>query len=269
MPLTGNLVQTARYPTVALSAPLSGDHTAGAVPDAKDIFGGDAPAEPGPDYGTPGVWVAPEETTPHTPWRPDRLTHQAATAPRLTPERLGWVEAQYVARDQMMIAHGYSDASTALKEPQQPEVESAGAGNIVNRQQGLTSWESGLSGPLARGRNSYAQNNPGTVVYDGAGLRLGYDVLTWGEYHSPTKQAMEYQLRAVPRQTVTFPVDTPPVQDPMPFTSPFSGTQTALSPYGGRPRLFTPPNTSGMSDVAMATAPAPTSTFASDGEGWG
>lgn len=268
MPYTGNLVASARYPTVDLSTPLDGAHAAGAAPDDADMFGGSAPAGPGPDYGSPGIWVAPEQTAPGSGVHPDRAGHWADSAPALTPTRLGWVEGQYVARDQLLSSHSATDSGTEQSYPREAQFLSAGLGTIVNRQPGQHSWEPGLSGPLARGSNSYAQNNPSSEVYDGEGMRYGYDVLTWGEYRSPTKQAMEYNLRAVARQDVAFPVDTPALADPAPYSGFGTGTQTQRSPYGSWPRLFTPPNTSAISDATMATQQPPADNgFASDG--WG
>lgn len=267
MPYTGNLVRQSRYPTVELSSGLKMDHAAGAEPDDADMFGGSAPAQPGPDWGSPGLWVAPERDAPHTGVHPDPTGHWAPSAPALTPPRLGWVDAQYVARDQMIASHSARDASTDQSYPTEPQFLSRGLGAIVNRQQGQRSWEPGLSGPLARGSNSYAQNNPATEVYDGEGMRYGYDVLTWGEYTSPTVQAMQYNLRAVGREEVHFPVDTPEVKDPGPFSGFGTGTMTAQSPFGNWPRLFTPPGTSAMSDVSMASQGETDSPFASDG--WG
>jgi hypothetical protein len=265
MPLSGNLVNNARYPTVELSAPLDATHAAGAAPDDADIFGGSAPAGPGPDYGSPGMWVAPETGTPHTGVHPDAQTHWSTTAPVLTPPRLGWVDAAYVARDQMMKSHSARDSSTSVAIPHESQFLSAGQGNIVNRQQGQMSWEPGLSGPLARGSNSYAENNPSTVVYDGDGWRRGYDTLTWGQYRSPTKQMMEYTLRALGQQDVHFPVDTPALVGQGPGGGFGSGTQIAQSPYGSVPRLYTPPNTSAISDLTMAAQGLADSGFSSDG----
>lgn len=267
MPYTGNIMQEARYPTVAMSASLHTEHTAGSVPDDADLFGGSGPAGPGPDYGSPGLWVDPSTAAPQTTERPDAQTHHAATAPRLTPPRLGWVQAQQVARDQMMAAHSARDADTAASLPREDQFTFAGQRNLVNRQQGQRSWEAGLSGPLARGRNSYAQNNPSTPVYGGEGMRYGYDVLTWGEYRSPTVQRMRYTLRAVGREQVHFPVNTPPVQDPRPFTGFGSGTQRFSAGPFNRPRLFQPPAVTAISDVTMAESQAVAGDFASDG--WG
>ena len=268
MPYTGNLVQEARYPTVELSARLHPEHVAGAAPDDADMWGGSARPEPGPDYGSPGLWVAPETEAPQTPGRPDPQSHTSPTAPRLTPPRLGWVEAQQVARDQMMAAHSARDSGTDASLPREAQFTFTGQGNIVNRQMGQRSWEPGLSGPLARGRNSYAQNNPPTEVYGGEGMRYGYDVLTWGEYSSPTVQAMRYTLRAVGREEVHFPVDTPVIENARPGGNFGSGTQTARSPFGGLPRIFQPPAVTAMSDVTMAQEQTTgMSDFASDG--WG
>lgn len=268
MAYTGNLVQQARYPTVALSAGLKDDHAAGAEPDDADIFGGSAPAGPGPDYGSPGLWVGPTPETPGSGLPVDESSHWAHTAPALTPPRLGWVDAQYVSRDQMLKAHGARDAATVTSLPSENQFTFRGQANLVNRQEGQASWEPELSGPLARGSNSYAQNNPGTEVYGGAGMRRGYDTLTWGEYSSPFPQQMQYQLRAVGREEAYFPVDTPAVTDPVPGGGWGTGTQTQLSPYGSIPRLFSAPNTSAISDATMAEQDAPADGgFASDG--WG
>lgn len=267
MAYTGNLVSQARYPTVELSAPLHPEHTAGAVPDDADVFGGHAPAGPGPDYGSPGLWVGAEESAPHTPGRPDPQSHTSPTAPRLTPPRLGWVAAQGVARDQMMAAHSARDSGTDASLPREPQFTFTGQRNIVNRVQGLGPWEPGMSGPLARGRNGYDQNNPPTVVYDGAGMRLGYDTVTWGEYRSPTVQAMRYRLRAVGREEVHFPVDTPAIEGARPGRGWGTGIQTAVS-LPNKPRLFQAPGVSAMSDVTMAEDQADDGGgFASDG--WG
>ncbi|MBW5252047.1 hypothetical protein JGS39_24110 [Streptomyces sp. P01-B04] len=267
MVYSGNLVQQARYPTVALSVALSGDHAAGAEPDDADMFGGTAPAGPGPDYGSPGLWVAPETAAPASGMPMDPSSHWAYDAPALTPPRLGWVDAQYVARDQMLKSHGAVDASTVTSLPREPQFQFQGQGNIVNRQQGQTSWEPELSGPLARGPNSYAENNPSTEVYDGAGMRLGYDTLTWGEYSSPGPQQMQYQLRAVGAEEVNFPVDTPAIPNSAPYSGWGTGTQIQQSPYGSIPRLFAAPSTSAISDATMAEQQDAGGEFSSDG--WG
>lgn len=267
MPYTGNLVNNSRYPVVALSAPLHPEHTAGAVPDDADVFGGSAPAEPGPDYGSPGLWVDAGEASPDTPGRPDPQSHTAPTSPKLTPPRLGWVDAQQVARAQMMASHSARDSGTAASLPAEPQFTFSGQGNLINRQQGLGPWEPGLTGPLARGRNGYDQNNPSSIVYDGAGMRLGYDVFTWGEYKSPTVQRMRYMLRAVGREEVHFPRDTPAIENARPGGGWGTGTQTAAF-LPNRPRLFQPPGTNAMSDVVMAQDRADDGGgFASDG--WG
>lgn len=265
MTYTGNLIQSARFPTVELSAGLKSDHAAGAEPDDADVFGGSAPAGPGPDYGSPGLWVAPETQAPGSGMPLDASSHWTYDGPALTPPRLGWVDAGYVARDQMMKSHSARDASTARAIPTEPQFQFRGQGNIVNRQMGQASWEPGLSGPLARGSNSYDENNPPTEVYDGAGWRRGYDTLTWGEYTSPTVQQMRYQLRAVATETVHFPVDTPAVPNAVPGGGWGTGTQTQLSPYGSTPRLFAPPSQSAISDATMAQQSEPVSEFVSDG----
>jgi hypothetical protein len=267
MTYTGNLVQNARYPTVALSAGLLPDHQAGAEPDDADIFGGNGPAPAGPDWGSPGMWVAPETAAPQSGTRPDPSSHWAYSAPSLTPPSLGWVDAQYVARDQMMNSHSAVDAATASSLPTEAQFRFTGQGNIVNRQEGQVSWEPELSGPLARGNNSYSENNPSTEVYGGAGWRRGYDTLTWGEYSSPGPQQMQYQLRAVGAEEVSFPVDTPALQNPGPYSGWGTGTQVQQSPYGSTPRLFAAPSTSAISDATMAQQADPTGDFSSDG--WG
>lgn len=268
MPYTGNLMNQGRYPTMDLSTGLRSDHTAGAEPDDPDLWGGSAPAGPGPDYGQPGVWVAdPDPAAPHSGVPVETSSHWAESAPSLTPTRLGWVDAQYVSRDQMMAAHSHRDPGTDRAYPQEAQFTSAGLGTIVNRQLGQRSWEPELSGPLARGANSYAQNNPATEVYSGEGMRYGYDVMTWGEYRSPTKQISEYHLRALAREEVNFPVDGPAVDNPAPFTPFGTGTQTQLSPYGSRPRLFAAPGPNAMSEASMAAEAPADGGFASDG--WG
>jgi hypothetical protein len=267
MPYTGNIMNRGRYPTMDLSTGLRADHSAGAEPDDPDLWRGSAAAGPGPDYGSPGVWVDSGPDAPHTGERVESTSHWSDSHPGLTPTRLGWVDSQYVARDQMMAAHSHRDPGTERSYPREAQFTSAGLGTIVNRQQGQASWEPGLSGPLARGSNSYAQNNPASEVYGGEGMRLGYDVLTWGEYRSPTKQISEYHLRALAREEVAFPVDTPAVPDPAPYTPFGTGTMTQLLPYGSRPRLFAAPGPNAMSEASMAAAPPPAGEFASDG--WG
>lgn len=267
MAYTGNLAQTARYPTVNLSADIAPDHAADKVPDDADLWGGQNPAGPGPDYGSPGLWVGVQQDAPQAPWRPDPTGHTAPDPPRLDPVRLGWVASQQVAAREMMRTHSAHDADLRLSLPVERNFEFRGQGNAVIRQQGQHSWEPGLTGPLARGRNSYAQNNPPTEVYGGAGMRYGYDTLTWGAYKSPVPMQMQYHIRAVAGQTVQFPVDTPQVTPNM-RTSFSTGTQIARPVLHAIPRLYAPPSATSISDATMAGAPAPEpSGFASDG--WG
>lgn len=269
MPYTGNLAQTARYPSVDLAPRLDGAHAAGAVPDDHDIWGSQDPAGPGPDYGNPGMWVGGDDAGPQggTGWRPDPTAHEAPAPPRLDPPRAGWVANQQIAAREMMRTHSARDADLTLSLPVQTQFLFAGQRNEVDRQQGQHTWESGLTGPLARGRNGYAQNNPPTIVYDGAGMRYGYDTLTWGYYRTPLPMQMRYALRAVASQTVAFPVDTPATLQNS-RTSFSSGTQIAAPVNWARPRLYAPPSSTSISDATMAAAPAePSDTFATDG--WG
>lgn len=268
MPYTGNLVMSARYPTSNMSVGVSEEHRAGAAPDDADLFGGSAPAGPGPDYGSPGRWVDPELGAPQTAGlRYDPQSHVSRTAPRLTAPRLGWVEAQQVAQAQMLAAHSARDSATEASKPREQQFEFRGQRNLVNRQEGQRSWEPGLSGPLARGANSYAQNNPSTIVYDGEGMRYGYDVLTWGEYRTPVPFERRYRIRAVAREEVHFPVDTPVIDNARPGGNFGSGTQTTHKPWS-IPRLFAPPSAHAMSDVTMSTqGDATAGGFAADG--WG
>lgn len=252
MPYTGNLAQTARYPTVALSAPIHDDHAAGAAPDDADMWGGQAPAGPGPDWGSPGLWVDREQAPPQSGSRPDAQSHVSLTGPRMDANRLGWVMAQQAGQAQMLASHAVRDAGTDLSLPRESQFQFLGQRNAVDRQQGQRSWEPGLSGPLARGRNSYAQNNPPTEVYGGEGMRYGYDTLTWGEYRTPLPMAMKYGLRAVGMEQVHFPVDTPPVADPSMRSSFSSGTQTARNVLFNVPRMYAPPSSTSISDATMA-----------------
>lgn len=267
MPYTGNLAKTARYPTNDLSADIAPDHAAGKTPDAMDLWGAQDPAGPGPDYGSPGLWVGVQQDAPQSAWRPDPMRHTAPDPPRLDPARVGWVAAQQVAAREMLRTHSASDADTILSMPVQPSFDFAGQRNSITRQEGVTSWEPGLSGPLARGRNSYAQNNPPTEVYGGAGMRRGYDTITYGFYRTPLPMQMQYHLRAVAGQTVQFPVDTPQVSPNM-RTSFSTGTQTARPVLHSIPRLYAAPSSTSISDATMAAAPpVEAAGFASDG--WG
>jgi hypothetical protein len=267
VPYTGNLALTARFPSVNLSSDIAPDHAAGKVPDDNDLWGGQTPAGPGPDYGSPGLWVGVQQDAPQAPWRPDPMGHMAPDPPRLDPPRVGWVAAQQVAAREMMRTHGATDADLYLSLPRQPDFDFVGQANSVVRQEGLTSWEPGLSGPLARGRNSYAQNNPPTEVYGGAGMRLGYDTITYGFYRTPIPMQMQYHLRAVAGQRVQFPVDTPQVTPNM-RTSFSTGTQIARPVLHAIPRLYASPSATSISDATMAAAPAvDPGGFASDG--WG
>lgn len=269
MPYTGNLAQTARYPTVDLSSKLDQAHAAGAVPDDADMWGSQGPAEPGPDWGSPGMWVGGDDSGPTgTGWRPDPTSHSAPAPPRLDPPRAGWVAAQQIAAREMMRTHSQRDADLDLSNPGVPLFNFQGQRNEVDRQEGQRSWEPGLTGPLARGRNSYAQNNPSSIVYGGEGMRYGYDVLTWGFYRTPTPMQMQYHLRAVAGQTVQFPVDTPQVT-PNARASFSTGTQIAMPVNFTTPRTYVPPSSTSISDATMAAQPATVddTNFASDG--WG
>jgi hypothetical protein len=271
MPYTGNLAISARYPAVDLSADIEPAHAAGRAPDAADMWGGQNPAAPGPDYGRPGLWVGGDDTSaPQAPWRPDPTGHTAECPPRLDPPRAGWVEAQQVAAREMMRTHSADDAELYLSLPQERQFAFLGQTNTVTRQEGQRSWEPGLTGPLARGRNSYAQNNPATAVYGGEGMRYGYDTITYGYYRTPLPMMMRYRLRALATQSVQFPVDTPPVDNPSMRASFSSGIQIARPVLNAVPRLYAPPSSTSISDATMAAAPVEASdVFASDTDGTG
>lgn len=265
MPYTGALVKAARYPTTDVApGPVDPGHEAGKEEDNPNPFAG-GKAGPGPDWGSPGLWVAPETTAPQSGTRPATGGHWAGDTPGLIQPRLGWVAASAVARDQITYAHSRRDASTDQQIPHVPRFQFRGQGNTVDRIEGTSGWETGLTGPLARGPNVYAQNNPPTEVYGGAGMRDGYDVVTFGQYQTPLPLERRYRIRAVAREEVHLPVDTPPITDAAPYTSWSSGTQTAAQATM-RPRLWSPPSTTAMSDATMAgQADVTGSEWASDG----
>lgn len=264
MPYTGNLMKDARYPTTRLApGPVDPGHTAGREEDNPSPFGGGT-APVGPDWGNPGLWVAPEEAAPQSGAQPNHGGHMGPHRQPLVNPRIGWVDSQRVAADQMLTAHGCSDASTAQQQPEVPRFQFQGQGNVVERRGGQHGWEEGMSGPLARGPNVYGQNNPPTEVYDGAGMRYGFDTITFGNYITPHRFERNYRIRAVAREEIHMPVDTPAIQDAAPYTSFSSGTQTAESPWM-RPRLWAPPASTAMSDATMAAESDTAGQFASDG----
>lgn len=267
MPYTGNLKrQQARYPTTVLAGgSVDGGHAAGAEPDSGDMWAGGA-AEPGPDYGNPGQWIDGGPGAPQTAVRPDAQSHVSTTAQGLTPPQLGWVAGAQVAQRQMLAAHSARDAATVLNQPVIPLFDFRGQRNTVEKVEGNRGWDTAQSGALARGSNVYAQNNPPTEVYGGEGMRYGYDCVTFGYYETPLRFERNYRIRALAREEVHFPVDTPAIQNAAPYTGFSSGTQIAKPVLFNFPRLFAPASTSAISDSTMAQQePQPDSGFAQDG----
>ena len=256
MPYTGNLVRQATIPRIDQSSPIDPVHASDQwweTPWSPQP----APPMPGTDAVTVGGgFTQGPEAVPHTVGAMlADPTHTAGDGPTAYDNELEWDRQSAHVHDQVTF------------EPlRYPILPAQGTGYSVTTREGMSGWTPPTE-VLLGGRNASSQQNPDTELYGPSGFRPGSDTVTLGQYASPANPWASYDLRAVERETVVMPVDTPVPADPSPWTSPFSGSMWfgGSQPLFNQPMMYAPPSTTSISDQILAAETSGAGTFTDDG----
>lgn len=243
MTYTGHLVRQATMPTIRRSSPVDPVHASDQWwPTPWDP----KPAPPMPESGAVtvgGGFTQAPEAIPYTsgPMLADP-THTAGDGPTAYDNELEWDRQSAEIHDQV-----------TFEPTRYPALLAQGTGYTVDTRDGMAGWTPPAE-VLFSGRNASPQQNPDTDLYGPAGFRTGTDTVTFGQYESPANPWAQYDLRAVEREMVTLPVDTPVPSDPGPYTSPFSGDAWfgASQPLYNEPMAYAPPSPTSISDQILA-----------------